>query len=326
MQSIMSTRCNHLSGACRTLIGRMTTPSHFCFREKCLLLDPSCRGKTAKHWARQFSRGKSSTTGGSLHPRSSFQSLFDWYSKKLDTHPILTKCISAGIISSLGNILAQGITHQQNEQQHGSQSDKGIGVQQKAFEVDFAQMGRFTLLNVTFVAPVLHHWYQFINRTVPGRSFNRVLQRTFYDEFVFSPVYLTAFLGMLWKLEGAKNQDILKMVQSECPSIIVAEWIIWVPTMVVTFRYVPVKFQVLVINIIGVVWQTFLAYSAKNAHSSTYSVGEDGDDTQKFTQQETSKIDVANEKAEKGVVRNIIAEEKMPLVLNTIVRQNTPKP
>lgn len=225
MQSIMSTRCNLLSGAFRPLLGRMTAPSPFYFHKQCLFLDPSFRGKRANHWARQFSRGRSSTTAGSSSPRSCFHSLFDWYSKKLDTHPILTKCITAGVISSLGNILAQGITHQQNEQQQGSQSDRGIGMQQKAFEVDFAQMGRFTLLNVTFVAPVLHHWYQFINRTVPGRSFNRVLQRTFYDEFVFSPVYVTAFLGMLWKLEGATNQDILKMIKSECPSIFVAEWV-----------------------------------------------------------------------------------------------------
>ena len=38
--------------------------------------------------------------------------------------------------------------------------------------------------------------------------------------------------------------------------------------MIVTFRYVPVKFQVLVVNVVGVVWNTFLAYAANNAHSS----------------------------------------------------------
>jgi hypothetical protein len=53
-----------------------------------------------------------------------------------------------------------------------------------------ARVSRFALLNVVFVGPVLHHWYQFINRAVPGRSFSRVLQRTFWDEFVFSPVYI----------------------------------------------------------------------------------------------------------------------------------------
>ncbi len=43
----------------------------------------------------------------------------------------------------------------------------------------------------------------------------------------------------------------------------------WVPTMIVTFRYVPVKFQVLVVNVVGVVWNTFLAHAANKAHSSS---------------------------------------------------------
>ena len=43
----------------------------------------------------------------------------------------------------------------------------------------------------------------------------------------------------------------------------------WVPTMIVTFKYVPVKFQVLVVNVVGVVWNTFLAYASINAVSET---------------------------------------------------------
>mmetsp|Transcript_39278 Transcript_39278/g.95026 ORF Transcript_39278/g.95026 Transcript_39278/m.95026 type:complete len:108 (+) Transcript_39278:68-391(+) len=56
------------------------------------------------------------------------------------------------------------------------------------------------------------------------------------------------------------------MLYNELGQIIVAEWILWVPTMIVTFRYTPVKFQVLVINCVGVVWQTFLSFMANNAH------------------------------------------------------------
>lgn len=58
------------------------------------------------------------------------------------------------------------------------------------------------------------------------------------------------------------------MITSEVPGIIVAEWALWVPTMLVTFRYAPVKFQVLVINVVGVVWQTFLSFMAAHAHES----------------------------------------------------------
>jgi hypothetical protein len=170
--------------------------------------------------------------------------IFQWYSKLLDTNPILTKCLSAGFISSIGNVLAQGINHRQQHQKEEEekqieyennfndnatkqkqQQEENQQQQPSAFQVDIAQVSRFALLNILFVAPVLHHWYQFINKAVPGRSFSKVLQRTFWDEFIFSPMYIPVFLGMLWKLEGTSNDNIIKMIISECPSIIVAEWV-----------------------------------------------------------------------------------------------------
>lgn len=198
---------------------------------------------------------------------------FTWYSNRLDTHPISTKCISAGLISSFGNSMAQVITfYQEKIDDDNSSNNNNInpngGDWWKEFSLDPAQVGRFAFLNVIFVAPVLHHWYNFINRVLPGTSIRMVLQRTFWDEFVFSPIYVPVFLTMLWKLEGTPWPKVKSMVVNEVPGIIVAEWALWVPTMLVTFRYAPVKFQVLVINVVNVVWQTFLSFMAAKAHSN----------------------------------------------------------
>jgi peroxisomal membrane protein 2 len=191
---------------------------------------------------------------------SSF-SWFAWYSHKLDTHPITTKCISAGIISAIGNVLAQGISHYEEDNNRDNKRTN------EEFHVDWKQVGRYAFLNVAFVAPVLHHWYEFINKAVPGRSTVSVLKRTFWDEFVFTPFYIPVFLGILWRMEGTSLEQIKIMTINEVPSIIVAEWVVWVPTMALTFRFVPVKFQVLVINSIGVAWQTFVSYMAAAAHT-----------------------------------------------------------
>ena len=235
MQSISSRGRLLLTNPCRRRLGENVTnvkvPYHHHHRHRSLQI--SNRESTTTLLVRHFSEGStggisSSTHHHHHHHRSYFYSFFDWYSKNLDTHPILTKCVSAGLISSFGNVLAQGIAHRQQQQQacdNGNGNDNKHIQQHKPFEVNLAQVARFALLNVAFVAPLLHHWYQFINRAVPGRSFSRVLQRTFWDEFVFSPMYVPAFLGMLWKLEGTTNENIWKMIKSECPSIIVAEWV-----------------------------------------------------------------------------------------------------
>jgi peroxisomal membrane protein 2 len=254
--------------------------------------------------------------------------------------------------------LAQKITHHQKEEER---KEDNCEDQATPFQVDVAQVSRFALLNVAFVAPVLHHWYQFINRSVPGTSMSRVLQRTFWDEFVFSPMYIPVFLGMLWKLEGSSNENIVKMTKSEVPSIIVVEWITWVPTMIVTFRYCPVKFQVLVINVVGVAWQTFLAYMASNAHgketaedvvekvnerdedgfiqralpiiATTSSAAEGGGAIRHAadcvaTDENATAADCScvDDESQQHISSSVIVEKKViPLVLNTLLRRNTPK-
>lgn len=237
---------------------------------------------------RHLAMGRRRSSQHRGHSSSSSPPSFDafaWYSNKLDTHPIVTKCVSAGLIASLGNVLAQRLVHGQNQPENVEVDDSGDDNAQRdassgsrrepgPFTIDAAQVSRFALLNVAFVAPVLHHWYQFLGRALPGTSPARVWQRVFWDEFVFSPCYIPVFLGLLWKLEGSTDADVWAMTVAEVPSIIVAEWTVWVPTMAVTFRYVPVKFQVLAINVVGVAWQTFLAYVASHAQARRRREGE----------------------------------------------------
>jgi len=268
MQSVVSKTRPSFSGRCGWMFPK--SAQTFAQRHRCrqpLWISNTGCNSVRSVWVRRFSSEKANVNENTHG--NNFFSFFAWYSKKLDTHPITTKCISAGLISSIGSILAQMIVHRQEQQQKANDNNSKNLPSQKSFEVDVAQVSRFAFLNVVFVAPVLHHWYNIINRAIPGISFRRVLQRTFADEFLFSPIYIPSFLSMLWKLEGTANEDIWKMLKSECPSIIVTEWAMWVPTMIFTFRYVPVKFQVMVVNVVGVVWNTFLAYAANNAHSTT---------------------------------------------------------
>jgi hypothetical protein len=110
---------------------------------------------------------------------------FEWYSTKLDTHPITTKCISAGLISSIANILAQAIAFQQDasaDRTKAATNTTSVTEFWSEFRIDPGQVGRFAFLNITFVAPVLHHWYAFINKAIPGVGWREVIHRTFWGE------------------------------------------------------------------------------------------------------------------------------------------------
>jgi len=220
------------------------------------------QGMATAHWDSKAARTiqRTRTMTNKTTPASPVRlSFFAWYSQKLDTHPILTKSISAFIVTGFGNVLSQTLMGEDDDDDEESET--------KRRTVDWPQVGRFALLNGVMVAPALHYWYNFLNRAVPGTTLLAVAKRVFWDEFCFTPVYLPLFLSTLWALEGSPLQNIPKMAYEEVPSILVAEWTLWIPTMAFTFRYIPVKFQVLMINSVGVLWYTYLSYTAKQAHT-----------------------------------------------------------
>jgi hypothetical protein len=85
-----------------------------------------------------------SSTTSVAPPPSFWISPFRWYSNKLDTHPILTKCASCGLVASTGNVLAQRIGYNLTDTTTNEE-------EKEAFVVDWTKVGRFAFLNVAFV-------------------------------------------------------------------------------------------------------------------------------------------------------------------------------
>ena len=179
----------------------------------------------------------------------------------------MTKCISALFVTGAGNVISQSLTIDDDDNDNNNDNNNNKVSKQQHAKIDWNQAGRFALLNAVVAAPALHYWYNYLNRLVPGTTVIAVIKRVVWDEFVFAPLYLPVFLASLWAVEGSPLNTIPRMVYQEVPSILMAEWIMWIPTMAITFRYIPVKFQVLVINSVGIFWYTFLSYTAKKAHT-----------------------------------------------------------
>ena len=171
----------------------------------------------------------------------------------------MTKSISAFIVTGFGNVMSQAVASDDD-----GDNEEAVD---KQSTVDWNRAGRFAMLNAVISAPIFHFWYNYLSKAVPGTTVLAVAKRVFWDEFVFSPVFLPMFVSCIWIVEGSPLRKIPTMVYEEVPSILVAEWALWVPTMAFSFRYIPVKFQVLVINSVGIFWYAFLSYSAKSAHT-----------------------------------------------------------
>jgi Mpv17 / PMP22 family len=169
------------------------------------------------------------------------------YAELLQTHPIMTKAATSGLIAWSGDTVCQLLLEEKSVHHY-----------------DAWRSARFGFLGVALVGPVCHHWYGFLARIIPSLEAPAVAKRVFLDQFVFAPVFLNCFCTALWFLEGRRFDysiaTYLQQIKETLPAVILTNWSIWIPTMALNFRYVPVQYQVLASNVIATVWNVYLSF------------------------------------------------------------------
>lgn len=127
--------------------------------------------------------------GGGGGMGSSIQRLYGKYMSLLDTSPMTTKSITAGIIQALGDFLSQFIEAK---------------VANVPFVLNGSRLQAFLVSGIFFVGPFLHYWYNFLWRIgdwakvkyKAGKNMQTLLQ-VFTDQTlgvaVFFPLFFYVF-------------------------------------------------------------------------------------------------------------------------------------
>ena len=120
------------------------------------------------------SGGGGSSSGGSSDNGSflSFLSgLWPAYLSLLASSPLATKSATAAALNAAGDASAQLLIEK-----------RGVS------ELDWARLGRFTLLGGALVGPALHWWYGTLSRVVTLQGTAGALARLGLDQLAFAPV------------------------------------------------------------------------------------------------------------------------------------------
>mmetsp|Transcript_55275 Transcript_55275/g.160133 ORF Transcript_55275/g.160133 Transcript_55275/m.160133 type:complete len:187 (-) Transcript_55275:391-951(-) len=130
-------------------------------------------------------------------------------------------------------------------------------------EWDPARTGRFAFLGTVFVSPTNHIWYQLLaKKLAPGIEIPQVIKRVILDQFTWTPIFTAIWLSSLWYLEGTSTTEISTTLQREYMGIMYANWLLWIPAQFANFRLIPLKFQVLFVNMVELAWNAFLSFTA----------------------------------------------------------------
>ncbi|XP_038202646.1 peroxisomal membrane protein 2 isoform X3 [Arvicola amphibius] len=108
----------------------------------------------------------------------------------LKLYPVFTKAVSSGILSALGNLLAQMI---EKKQKKDSQS------------LDVKGLLRYLVYGFFVTGPLSHYFYLFMDYWIPPEVPLAIVKRLLLDRLLFAPAFLLLFFLIINLLEEAEK-------------------------------------------------------------------------------------------------------------------------
>lgn len=160
------------------------------------------------------------------------------YSAALHHSPVLTKTATAIAIAVVADAIAQA-------------GDEG--------EADVGRTGRLALYTLC-MTPLVHRWYGHLAQFGP-------LARMVRDQALFAPLGTANFLFCMAAMRDGSLAAGLSEARDKTPTVLLANWAVWVPAQLVNFAFVPPPYNILFANVVNLGWTVWLVQHAARGAS-----------------------------------------------------------
>ncbi|KAF0917333.1 hypothetical protein E2562_017507 [Oryza meyeriana var. granulata] len=188
--------------------------------------------------------------------------LWRWYQQCLASHPVRTQVVSSGILWGLGDTGAQAVTHYSAPGR--SHRAKNPEDKDKEFKIDWKRVGITSSFGFAFVGPVGHYWYEYLDRFILRRyqpkTFKFVASKVAADGLLFGPVDLLLFFSYVGLASRRSVEQVKDDVKRDFIPALVLGGTIWPAVQIANFRFVPVRYQLLYVNLFCLLDSCFLSW------------------------------------------------------------------
>ncbi|XP_021547954.1 peroxisomal membrane protein 2 [Neomonachus schauinslandi] len=171
------------------------------------------------------------------------------YLRLLRLYPVLTKAATSGILSALGNFLAQLIVKKREKE--------------NSQKLDVIGPLRYAIYGFFFTGPLSHFFYVFMEQWIPSEVPLAGLKRLLLDRLLFAPAFLLLFFLIMNFLEGRDAAAVAVQIRRSFWPALCMNWQVWTPAQFVNINYVPLQFRVLFANLVSLFWYIYLASLGK---------------------------------------------------------------
>jgi Mpv17 / PMP22 family len=164
---------------------------------------------------------------------------------------------------------------------------------------DITRTVRFMILGTFLVGPVCHYWYNILahilvpstSSLVPAVPFRIVFYRVLYDQLIFAPCFIIIWtscfhfvqqvmmIGMSCDLSSFGHSfttlctlsyhQTYQQLSSNFYEILIVNWLLWIPCQFLNFKLIPIKYQVLVSNLVALTWNVYLSHTTSTSLSKS---------------------------------------------------------
>ncbi|CAK7337408.1 unnamed protein product [Dovyalis caffra] len=202
-------------------------------------------------------------TSPPLSPSGSAKMLkvWKWYQHCLSSHPVKTQIVSSGFLWGVGDIGAQYITHSTsiNRLQKSQNVDPEL-------KINWKRVAITSMFGFAFVGPVGHFWYEGLDKFIRLRlqlqpkSVRFVATKVAADGIIFGPFDLFVFFTYMGFSTGKNVAQVKEDVKRDFLPALILEGGVWPIVQVANFRYVPVRYQLLYVNVFCLLDSAFLSW------------------------------------------------------------------
>lgn len=158
---------------------------------------------------------------------------------------IITNTVTCGFLLGAGDVIQQSLERRQKPTRHW-EKDRTVHM----------------FITGCSMGPLLHFWYSWIDKIVPGKGLQRVkivVMKVTIDQ-LFAPFFGTWYFLFMGMLQGHTLAANWKEFKAKFWDYYLAELSVWPACQLINFLFLPPIYRVLFVNTVTLGWNIYLSY------------------------------------------------------------------
>ncbi|XP_070534240.1 mitochondrial inner membrane protein Mpv17-like [Ptychodera flava] len=168
-----------------------------------------------------------------------------WYIGYVKRYPLKSQAYSTGVLFFIGDVVAQQ------------------GVERKGKSHDFYRTFRQTAFGVVIAGPALRGWYGLLDRIYKTSSPKTAgLKKMVTDQVIMAPLFIFTFFTAMGFASGMNLEQVKEKLNRDYIDTFKGNLKVWPIVQLTNFYFVPLQHRVLVVNVVALFWNSYLAWKA----------------------------------------------------------------